>query len=287
MRESRLAYLFILPATLFLGIFVAYPFLMALWMSFTNKRLGSPGAFIGFKNFLYLLEDDIFRQTLMNAVIYTIAAVGVKTLAGLALALGLARLTRGAQIIRAIVLLPFVVPISLSALAWWWMYDPLYSVLNWILNSIGGPKIPWLSDPFWARAAVIITNIWRGLPFFGLCILAGLLAIPREFYEAAETDGAGRWATFWYITLPLLKPVLGIVVLYSVVMTVSDFEIIYLITRGGPRNTTHLFSTLAYQVGLVGTEIGLGAAIVLFIFPVLSLAAFLLIRLVRTSEQIA
>jgi multiple sugar transport system permease protein len=155
------------------------------------------------------------------------------------------------------------------------------------LNIIGGPKIPWLSDPIWARTSIIVTNVWRGLPFFGLCILAGLLAIPREFYEAAETDGAGRWAIFRYITLPLLKPVLGVVVLYSAVMTVSDFEIIYLITRGGPRNTTHLFSTLAYQVGLVGTEIGLGAAVVLFIFPILALAAFFLIRLVRSSEQIA
>lgn len=287
MRESRLAYLLILPAALFLAIFVAYPFLLSLWMSFTNKRLGNPGTFIGFRNFFYLLEDDIFRQTLWNAAIYTIIAVGIKTLAGLALALGLSKLTRGAQVIRAVVLLPFVVPISLSALAWWWMFDPLYSVFNWLLNLIGGPKIPWLSDPFWARTGIIITNVWRGLPFFGLCLLAGLLAIPREFYEAAETDGAGRWAIFRYITLPLLKPVLGVVVLYSVVMTVSDFEIIYLITRGGPRNTTHLFSTLAYQVGLVGTEIGLGAAIVLFIFPILALAAFFLIRLVRSSEQIA
>lgn len=287
MREARLAYILIAPAVLFLAIFVAYPFGMALWMSLTNKRLGLPGTFVGLGNYLRLLDDDIFRQTAWNAVLYTGVAVGIKTVAGLALAMGLAKLTRGAQLIRAIVLLPWVIPISLSALAWWWMYDPLYSVFNWGLNLIGIHKIPWLSNPFWARVAIITTNIWRGLPFYGLCILAGLLAIPRELYEAAETDGAGRLATFWYVTLPLLRPVLGTVILYSVVMTISDFETIYLITRGGPRNTTHLFSTLAYQVGLVGTEIGLGAAIVLFIFPVLAVAAFLLIRLVRQSEQIA
>ncbi len=287
MREARLAYILIAPAVLFLAIFVAYPFAMALWMSLTSKRLGMPGTFVGLGNYLRLLEDDIFRQTAWNAVLYTGVAVGIKTVTGLALAMGLAKLTRGAQLIRAIVLLPWVIPISLSALAWWWMYDPLYSVFNWGLNLIGIHKIPWLSNPFWARVAIITTNIWRGLPFYGLCILAGLLAIPRELYEAAETDGAGRLATFWYVTLPLLRPVLGTVILYSVVMTISDFETIYLITRGGPRNTTHLFSTLAYQVGLVGTEIGLGAAIVLFIFPVLAVAAFLLIRLVRQSEQIA
>jgi multiple sugar transport system permease protein len=287
MREARLAYILIAPAVLFLAIFVAYPFVMALWMSLTSKRLGMPGAFIGLGNFFRLLDDDIFRQTAWNAVLYTGVAVGVKTVAGLALAMGLAKLSRGAQFIRAIVLLPWVIPISLSALAWWWMYDPLYSVFNWGLGQIGIQKVPWLSNPTWARVAIITTNIWRGLPFYGLCILAGLLAIPRELYEAAETDGAGRVATFWYVTLPLLRPVLGTVILYSVVMTISDFETIYLITRGGPRNTTHLFSTLAYQVGLVGTEIGLGAAIVLFIFPVLAVAAFLLIRLVRQSEQIA
>jgi len=287
MREARLAYILIAPAVLFLAIFVAYPFGMALWMSLTSKRLGMPGAFVGLGNYLRLLDDDIFLQTAWNAVLYTGVAVGIKTVAGLALAMGLAKLTRGAQLIRAIVLLPWVIPISLSALAWWWMYDPLYSVFNWGLGLIGVHKIPWLSNPFWARIAIITTNVWRGLPFYGLCILAGLLAIPRELYEAAETDGAGRWATFWYVTLPLLRPVLGTVILYSVVMTISDFETIYLITRGGPRNSTHLFSTLAYQVGLVGTEIGLGAAIVLFIFPVLAVAAFLLIRLVRQSEQIA
>ena len=287
MREARLAYILIAPAVLFLAIFVAYPFGMALWMSLTSKRLGMPGAFVGLGNYLRLLDDDIFRQTAWNAVLYTGVAVAIKTVAGLALAMGLAKLSRGAQLIRAVVLLPWVIPISLSALAWWWMYDPLYSVFNWVLGQIGIHKIPWLSNPTWARVAIITTNIWRGLPFYGLCILAGLLAIPRELYEAAETDGAGRVATFWYVTLPLLRPVLGTVILYSVVMTISDFETIYLITRGGPRNTTHLFSTLAYQVGLVGTEIGLGAAIVLFIFPVLAVAAFLLIRLVRQSEQIA
>jgi len=287
MREARLAYILIAPAVLFLAIFVAYPFIMALWMSLTSKRLGVGGAFVGLGNYLRLLDDDIFRQTAWNAVLYTGVAVAIKTVAGLALAMGLAKLSRGAQLIRAVVLLPWVIPISLSALAWWWMYDPLYSVFNWVLGQIGIHKIPWLSNPTWARVAIITTNIWRGLPFYGLCILAGLLAIPRELYEAAETDGAGRVATFWYVTLPLLRPVLGTVVLYSVVMTISDFETIYLITRGGPRNTTHLFSTLAYQVGLVGTEIGLGAAIVLFIFPVLAVAAFLLIRLVRQSEQIA
>lgn len=286
-RESRLAYALIAPAGLFLALLVAYPFLMVLWMSLTNKRVGIPGTFVGLRNFLRLLDDEIFLQAAWNSVLYTAVAVAIKTLAGMALALALSALSRGAQVLRAMVLLPFVVPISLSALAWWWMYDPLYSVFNWVLGTIGIQKIPWLSHPGWARTGIILTNVWRGLPFFGLCFLAGVQAIPRELHEAAETDGAGRLAAFWYVTLPLLRPILGILVLYSVVMTISDFEIVYILTRGGPRNSTHLFSTLAYQVGLVGTELGQGAAIVLFIFPVLAVAAFLLIRLVRRSEQIA
>lgn len=227
MREARLAYGLIAPAALFLAAFVAYPLLMVAWMSLTNHRVGSPGDFVGLRNFVRLLDDDLFLQAAWNSVIYTGLAVTIKTVAGMILALALSGVSRGGQVLRAVVLLPFVVPISLSALAWWWMYDPLYSVFNWVLGVVGIEKIPWLYHPGWARAAIILTNVWRGLPFFGLCFLAGVLAIPRELYEAAETDGAGRMAAFRYVTLPLLRPILGIVVLYSVVMTISDFEIVY------------------------------------------------------------
>ncbi len=287
MREQRVAYLMVAPAVILLLLLVAYPFLASLYMSLTNRTVGNPGRFVGLKNFLQLFDDDIFLLTLQNSVVYMAVAVSVKVVAGLALALLLFRIPYGTSFLRSVVLLPWVVPISLSALAWWWMFDPLYSVLNWILrwSGLAPMGVPWLSDPFWARLGIIATNVWRGLPFFAICLLAGLVAIPRELYEAAETDGAGELSQFRFVTLPLLRPMLGIVILYSAVMTISDFEIVYLLTRGGPRNTTHLFSTLAYQVGLVGTKIGQGAAISLFIFPVLVAAAAFLLRLVRRGEE--
>lgn len=289
MREQRTAYVMVAPAAMLLILLVGYPFFASLYMSLTNRRVGIPGSFVGLRNFIGLFGDDIFLQTLRNSVLYTVLAVTIKAVGGLSLALLLHAVPLGGRFFRGAILLPWVIPISLSALAWWWMYDPLYSIINWGLRGTGllGESIPWLSEPFWARAAIIITNVWRGLPFFAICFLAGLVSIPPEIYEAAETDGAGRLAQFWYVTLPLLRPILGIVVLYSTVMTISDFEIVYLLTRGGPRNSTHLFSTLAYQVGLVGTKIGEGAAISLFIFPILAVAAALLLRIVRAGEEVA
>lgn len=287
MKEQRLAYWMVAPAAILLVVLVAYPFLASLYMSLTNRTIGNPGRFVGLRNFLDLLDDDIFRQTLWNSILYTVVAVAIKTVGGLMLALLLFRIPHGTRFLRSAVLLPWVVPISLSALTWWWMFDPQYSVANWVLRWSGvSPRgVPWLSDPFWARLGIILTNVWRGLPFFAICLLAGIVAIPRELYEAAETDGAGGAAQFWFVTIPLLRPILGIVVLYSTVMTISDFEIVYLLTRGGPRNSTHLFSTLAYQVGLVGSRIGQGAAISLFIFPVMVGAAAFLLRLLRSGEE--
>ena len=176
------------------------------------------------------------------------------------------------RIIRGIVLLPFVIPTALSTLAWLWMFDSLYSVVNWTairLHLINAPGPNWLGQSDYAMAAVIAVNVWRGLPFFAITVLAGLMAVPKEFHEAAEVDGASSWGRFWHITLPLIKPVLGVVILFSTIFTFGDFNIVQVLTRGGPINTTHLFATLAYQVGLQGGNLGQGAAISLFIFPLL------------------
>jgi multiple sugar transport system permease protein len=285
--DRGLALLLILPLLLVLAGLIAYPLVYALYLSLTNERIGAGGEFVGLANFRELLQDTTFQQTARNALVYTVTAVGLKIVLGLALALALAALGLRAGWARTLMLLPWVVPISITALAWWWMFDPLYSVLNWGLRSLGQDPIPWLSDSFWARVSVILVNVWRGLPFFAIVFLAGLLSIPRELYEAAEVDGARPWQSFWHITLPLLKPLLGLVVLYSTVMTVADFEIIYILTRGGPMNMTHLFATYAFQVGLQGTLIGKGAAIALFIFPVLAVAAYLTLRLIRRGEEYA
>ena len=181
-------------------------------------------------------------------------------------------------------LLPWVIPTALSTLGWWWMFNSLYSVVNWTgiaLNLMDPPGPNWLGQKYYAMAAVIVVNIWRGLPFFAITILAGLLAIPKELYEAAEADGAGPVRQFWYITLPLLKPVLGIVILFSTIFTFSEFNIVYVLTNGGPINSTHLFATLARQVGLETGRIGEGAAISLYLFPVLVFVVWAQLRSVR------
>jgi multiple sugar transport system permease protein len=289
MREERFAYQLIAPAAGILLLLIAYPFVMSLYMSLTDKTIGAPGVFVGLRNFVWLLDDGIFLRTVTNSFVYTFSAVMLKTLLGLLLAVALGAAVRGREFLRAAALLPWVIPISLSTLAWWWMFDPMFSVINWHLRSFGlvTAGVNWLGDPFWARVAVITVNVWRGIPFFALAFLAGLVSIPRELYESAETDGAGPLRAFWHITLPLLRPILAIVVLYSTVMTIADFEIVFILTRGGPLSSTHLFSTYAYQVGLAGTRISEGAAISLFIFPFLAIAAYLIFRIVRRGEEYA
>jgi multiple sugar transport system permease protein len=268
------------PALALLLLVIAYPFGLSLYLSLTDKRIGMPGEFIGFSNYLDNWYDDIFRQTLYNSILYTAVTVILKTALGLPLALALYHLRRGQAPLRAVVLLPWVVPTSLSAIAWWWIFSPEFGTLNWLLmaSRMVSRGVPWLSEPLWARTAVMMVNTWRGVPFFAISFLAGLVAIPRDVFEAAAVDGAGGWTTFWRVTLPLMRPVLLIVLLYSTVMTISDFEIIFIVTQGGPLNSTHLFGTLAYQVGLAGTQIGRAASIALFIFPVLAVSAGFMLR---------
>ena len=209
-REQVMGYTLIAPAFLLLGVLVAWPFVMALYFSVTDRWVGQPGSFVGLRNFWNLLHDDIFLQTLQNSFEFTFVAVFFKIILGMALALLLFRTVKFKKWVRGAILLPWVIPTALSTLAWWWMFDSLYSVVNWTLVHLGilkaGPN--WLGTPYLAKGVVILVNIWRGLPFFAVTILAGLVSIPQELYEAAKTDGAGSVARFWYITLPMLKPVL-------------------------------------------------------------------------------
>jgi len=277
------------PAVFLLAGLVGVPILMALYLSLTSAQVGRPGAFIGLGNFLALWRDSIFWETFQNSLVFTGAAVSLKTVLGLAAALLLYQPLVGRQVYRGLILLPWIIPTAFSTLGWWWMFDPLYSVINWTLVRLGviSRGLPWVAEPVLAKSAVVIVNTWRGLPFFAVGLLAGLVAIPKELYEAAQTDGAGPLARFRFITLPLLAPVLLTIILFSTIMTISDFNIVYVLTRGGPMNTTHVFATLAYQVGLVSGELGRGAAISLFIFPVLLVGVFLLLRVVRRTEVAA
>jgi multiple sugar transport system permease protein len=283
-QEHVFGYGLIVPALVLLSCLVAYPFAMAIYFSLSDYWVGSPGPFVGLANFREIIANDVFRQTVLNSFVFTLFALTLKTVLGVWLAVLLARDVRGKRLLRGAVLLPWVIPTALSTLGWWWMFDSLYSVVNWTAIRLGimsppGPN--WLGQSAWAMTAVIIVNTWRGLPFFAITVLAGLMSIPREFYEAAEVDGASNRQRFWHVTLPLLKPVLAVVILFSTIFTFSDFNIVYVLTRGGPVNSTHLFATLAYQIGLQGGNLGQGAAISLFLFPMLAAVVFLQLRYIR------
>ena len=283
-QEHVFGYGLILPAIVLLCCLVAYPFGMAIWFSLSDYWVGSPGPFVGLNNYRDILQNEVFRQTIWNSFVFTAIAVALKTVLGVWLALLLARDLRFKRLLRGAVLLPWVIPTALSTLGWWWMFDSLYSVVNWTAIGLGIMSAPgpnWLGQAGYAMAAVIAVNVWRGLPFFAITVLAGLVAIPREYYEAAEVDGASSWLRFRHVTLPLLRPVIAVVTLFSTIFTFSDFNIVYVLTRGGPVNSTHLFATLAYQIGLVGGNLGQGAAISLFLFPMLAAVVFVQLRYIR------
>jgi multiple sugar transport system permease protein len=283
-REHVLGPALVTPALLLILLLVAYPFAVALYLALSDAFIGRPSHFIGLRNFVRLWESDAFRQTFQNAFVFTGAAVALKLVLGITLALLLNQQLWFKRLIRGAVLLPWVIPTALSTLGWWWMFDSLYSVVNWTGIAVGVLEPPgpnWLGQKYHAMAAVITVNVWRGLPFFAITILAGLVSIPQELYEAAEADGAGPWARFWRLTLPLLKPVLAVVVLFSTIFTFSDFNIVYVLTHGGPINSTHLFATLARQIGLETGRIGQGAAISLYLFPVLVFVVWAQLRFVR------
>jgi multiple sugar transport system permease protein len=286
-HERFLGPAFVTPALVLLVLLVAYPFCMAVYFSLSNAFIGRPSHFIGLQNFVTLWDSDSFRQTFQNAFVFTGVAVFFKVVLGIVLALLLNEHLWFKRMIRGAVLLPWVIPTALSTLGWWWMFNSLYSVVNWsgiALGVMDPPGPNWLGQKYYAMSAVIAVNVWRGLPFFAITILAGLVSIPKELYEASEADGAGPAARFWNITLPLLKPVLAIVVLFSTIFTFSDFNIVYVLTHGGPINSTHLFATLSRQIGLESGQIGQGAAISLYLFPVLAMVVWLQLAFVRRQQ---
>lgn len=284
-REGVLGYLFSGPAVLVLLALIAYPFVLALWLSLTNKNVGRPGEFTGLDNFIFLLSDSIFRQTAYNTFIYTGFAVLFKVVIGVTMALVLNQKFRGNNFFRGMLLLPWIIPASLSTLAWLWVFDSLHGVLNWALLGlhIMDQPVQWLGQPNLARFSTIVVNIWRGTPFFGIAFLAGLQSISEELFDAAKIDGADAWQSFRFVTLPLLQPVLIVVTLFSIVQTLADFQIVYILTRGGPANATHLFGTLAFQTAFSYGRMGMGAAIALFIFP--ALAILVVFELQRLRED--
>jgi multiple sugar transport system permease protein len=245
-----------------------------------------PGRFIGLRNFIDLLSDTIFHQTVKNTFIYALVTVPFKAVLGLGLALVLNNHIRFSNGVRAAVMMPWIVPTALSALGWFLIFDPVFSPISWMLKSMGLIKqnVNFLGDPVLAVTSVVVANIWRGVPFFGVSILAGLQAVPQELHEAAAIDGANAWHRFRQVTVPAIMGVVMIASLFSIIWTFADFQLIYVLTKGGPANQTHIFGTYAYQIGLVATEIGMGAAIALYMFPVLSCFAALLLFYLRREQ---
>jgi multiple sugar transport system permease protein len=285
-RERSLGVLLMLPGACLLILFMAYPFFLGIWLSLSDSMIGQMGNFIGLRNFSDLLTDSIFHQTARNTFIYALVTVPFKAILGLGLALVLNNRMRFSNPVRASVMMPWIVPTALSSLGWFMIFDPVFSPISWLLKNLGVIKsnINFLGAPNLAIASVCLANIWRGIPFFGIIILAGLQAVPQELHEAAAIDGANVWHRFRHVTIPAIKGVVLIASLLSIIWTFADFQLIYILTKGGPANQTHIFGTYAYQIGLNATEIGMGAAIALYMFPILTFFAILLLIYLRKEQ---
>lgn len=268
-REGSLGPILMAPAIIILAVFIAYPFFLGIWYSVTNAKIGVPGTFVGLDNFITNAQNGIFQQTLKNTFVYTAITTVFKLVLGMALALLMNQNFRFKNLARAGLLLPWIIPTALSTLAWLWIFDSTYGIISWALRNMGliQRNVAFLGDPTLAMGSVIAVNIWRGTPFFAISLLAGLQTISQDLYEAAAIDGASAWARFQHVTLPLIMPVLTIVTLFSIIWTFADFQLVYVLTRGGPTNSTHLLATLAYQIGMTAGELSMGAAISLWMFP--------------------
>jgi multiple sugar transport system permease protein len=285
-RDVTLGPLLLIPGLLILVLFMAYPFGLGIWLSLTDSMIGRTGKFIGVDNFITLLSDSIFLQTAQNTFIYAIITVPFKLALGLGLALVMNNKLPLKNVIRAFVLLPWIVPTALSSLGWFMIYDAVFSPISWLGRNLGliDRNISFLGDPTLAILSVCLANIWRGVPFFGISILAGLQAVPQELHEAAAIDGAGVWQRFKAVTFPVIYGITLITTLFSIIWTFGDFQLIYVLTKGGPANSTHIFGTYAYQIGLNATQIGQGASIALYMFPILAVFAAILLSYLKRED---
>ena len=288
-RASVLGPLFIAPAILYVGLLVAIPFMLALYYSVSAYTIFNPSyAFVGLKNFYSVIESEIFRRTLINTFVFTISAQVVALVLGKFAALLLMRDFPGRRIARGLVILPWAVPVSLATLAWQWMFNSLYSVINWTLQAMGfieaGHWPQWLGQQDLAMIAVITVHAWRLFPFAVVLFLAGLTSVPKDVLDAATIDGAGFWRRNYQIIVPMIAPIILIAVIFGTVFTFTDLSVVYLLTKGGPINSTHVLGSLAFQVGILSGDVSHGAVICLFLFPFLLVACIFLLRAMRRHE---
>lgn len=270
-NRNWLGFWFMLPTAAFLLLLLAYPLGLGIWLSFTDARIGRPGVFIGIENYEWILGDRKFQDAVFNTIFYTTVASVAKFAIGLYLAILLNHHLPFKAIIRAVVLIPFIVPTVLSAIAFWWIFDPTFSIVSWTLKELGwrSTNINFLGDAWNARWSVIFANVWRGVPFIAITLLAGLQTVPPSLYEAATLDGATPWQMFVRITYPLLTPIIAVVMTFSVLFTFTDFQLIKVLTNGGPAGATELMVTMSYNTAILGGKIGEGAAVSTAMIPFL------------------
>ena len=278
-QKPRIAFFMCLPLILMVACLIIYPFFYSIFLATLNK---AETKFVGFANFLFLFKRETFWLVVQQSIFFALVAVFFKALIGFIAAHSINAIpSKGQRKWRGMLLIPWVIPPALSTLGWWWLFEPTYSALNWLLEKLSIDAIPWLSETFWARFSIILVNIWVGAPFFLIMYLAALKSIPEDLYEAASIDGANYWQKLFFITLPMMKNIISITILFSIIVTFANFDIVRVLTRGGPIDTTHLFATYAFRVGIESGDIPLGAAVSLFMFPVLAVLSFIILRNVR------
>jgi multiple sugar transport system permease protein len=285
-RRSTIGFLLALPLILLVTCLIIYPAFYAIYLSMLNKRMTS---FIGIDNFRFLLTRNTFQLVVFQSCLFAISAVILKAFLGFVLAHLMHNIPgKNQRIWRGLLLIPWVIPLALSTLTWWWLFDPAYSAFNWVLKAFGFEAIPFLGVGWNARFAVIAVNVWFGAPFFMIMYLAALKSVPEQLYEAAAIDGAGAIQKLFFVTLPMMRNIIAITVLFSLIVTFADFDIVQILTHGGPQDMTHLFSTYAFTVGIQSGNIPLGASVSLFMFPLLATAAFFVLRgVTRRNREMA
>jgi multiple sugar transport system permease protein len=275
-RKSTIAFLMASPLILLIGVLVAYPAGYAVYLSMLNKGMNR---FVGFGNYTFLFGRDTFWMVVYQSCLFAISAVLFKAIIGFVVAHFVHNIpAKGQRKWRGMLLVPWVIPPAMSTLAWLWLFDPSYSAFNWILGSLGLDTIPWLGETGWARFSVILVNVWIGSPFFMIMYLAALKSVPDQLYEAASIDGATWWQRIWYVTLPMMRNIIAITALFSLIVTFANFDIVRVLTKGDPLNTTHVFATWAFRVGIESGDIPLGSAVSLFMVPILAVAAAFILR---------
>jgi multiple sugar transport system permease protein len=297
-REGVLGPLFLLPAVIYILALVGLPLVLAVLYAFSDVTVADPringwGDFVGFDNFRAVWGDSVFRKALRNTIVFTLVSQVIVLILANILSIVLMADFKGKRLVRFLVLLPWTTPIALAVLGWFWMLDSVYSPIDWTMRQVGllGPDTPfgparnmyWLGKTQLAQGAVILVHIWRTLPLATVILLAGLTAIPQDINDAADIDGAGWWRQLWYIRLPLLLPIMAVAMLFSIVFAFTDLAIVLVLTRGGPVNDTQVLASWAYFKGIQGGDLAQGAAIALFLLPVLIAIAIAMLRLARRS----